>query len=105
MKAEPKNKNHHRGKRTGYELINGEYHIAPYYYEQFNKLQHKRKGIETLLTIVNQHAAENLEEISRVNQAIFNDLADDIGLDLKEAWVHSHGIVKRQDSKELEKEG
>ena len=92
---EKENPNHHRGKRTGYELINGEYHIAPLYWQQFEALNHKANGIQIMLHIVTSHASNDLEEMSKIRQGIFEDVADDLGIDLKEGWTYSNCILKR----------
>lgn len=96
-----KNKKHHMGKRTGYDLINEEYHIAPLYLEQFNELNQKTEGIKAMLDIVTSHASKDLEEISKIRGKIFEGIADDIGIDLKEGWTYCNGILKRvEDGKE-----
>ena len=92
---EKENPNHHMGKRTGYELINGEYHIARLYSRQFQELNHRVGGIETMLNIVTSHAAKDLEELSKSRRRIFEDLADDIGIDLEEGWTYVNYILKR----------
>ena len=94
-----KNKNHHMGKRTGYELVDGEYHIAPLYQQQFEKLSYEVGGIKATLDIVTSHAAEDLKEIARLKVELFKDIADDIGIDLKEGWVYSGGIIKKREVK------
>jgi hypothetical protein len=82
------------GKHTGYDLINGEYHIAPLYCEQFDELMHRTLGIQHMLNMVTDHAAEDLKQISVIRGKIFKELADDIGLDLGKGWVFSMGVIK-----------
>ena len=94
-----KNKNHHMGKRTGYELVDGEYHIAPLYQQQFEKLSYEVGGIKAMLDIVTSHASSDLEKIAKLRQQIFEELADDIGIDMKEGWVYSGGIIKKREVK------
>jgi hypothetical protein len=88
------NPNHRMGKQTGYELINGEYHIASLYQEQFTALNFKAEGIKSMLNIVTQHASDDLEEIAKQRQKIFNEMADDIGIDLKDGWNYCNGVLR-----------
>jgi ADP-dependent phosphofructokinase/glucokinase len=87
------NPNHHQGKITGYELINGEYHIAPHYWEQFEELNHKVSGIKAMLDIVTSHASGDLTQISKIRREIFVEIADDIGINLDDGWSYQNGIL------------
>ena len=42
------NPNHHMGKQTGYELVDGIYHVAPVYQQQFDAFASKQSGIEKM---------------------------------------------------------
>ncbi|MCK9435728.1 MAG: hypothetical protein M0Q12_00805 [Synergistaceae bacterium] len=97
VKKEPENPNYHMGKRTGYELINGEYHIAPLYTQQFEELTTKQKGIETMLAMVTNNVSQQLEQIHIAAQRIWEELSNDIGIDRKEGFVYLNGIVKKQE--------
>ena len=82
------NPNHHMGKQTGYELIDGVYHIAPLYVEQFTKLAHQRLGIEEMVAMVTKHAADDLTQLSKLNQQIWEELYEDLGLDKSKPWKY-----------------
>jgi hypothetical protein len=86
--------NHRMGKTTGYDLINGEYHIAPLYQEQFNALLHEKGGIEDMLSAVTKHAQKDYEDISKREETLWERLAEDIGLDIHAGWTYRRGIVK-----------
>jgi hypothetical protein len=99
-KTKNENPNHHMGKRTGYDLINGEYHIAPSYIEQFNALYFKEAGIKAMLNAVADHVSEDLKNTAEVRQKIFNDLSEDIGIDLKQQWeYYGNGVLKLREEK------
>ena len=67
------NPNHHMGKQTGYELIDGVYHIAPMYQEQFAKIAYQKDGIEQMVAMVTKHAAA---DFSYQTILLFNALDD-----------------------------
>jgi hypothetical protein len=90
------NPNHQKGKVTGYELINGEYHIAPLYQQQFDFLNSKEYGIKTVINGVVDHFAEDLAAIAKQRHEVFVELADDIGISLNDGWVYNSGILKPQ---------
>jgi hypothetical protein len=88
---------HRIGKYTGYDLINGEYHLAPQYVQQFNDLFHREKGIEELLKMVAHHAQEDLTAISKEKQGIWVTIGEDLGIDVTANgnWRYSNGIIKK----------
>ena len=86
--------NHLMGKETGYEIINGEYHIAPKYWEQFDELKHKEIGIRRMLEMVTDHASEDLKVISEQRQKVFKTISEDIGIDLSQPWYFLNGVLK-----------
>lgn len=86
---------HHMGKETGYDLVNGEYSIAPLYCQQFDYLTNKEAGIKEMLNTVADHVAKDLEDIIKKKQEVWRKLSEDIGLDFKNKnWVYHNGIVK-----------
>jgi len=87
---------HHMGKRTGYRLIDGEYHVAPTYSTAFAETTAQKAGVEAMLAAVTKHATETLAEITKANRRIWDDLTDDIGLDRSLMWVFgSDGVVRK----------
>jgi len=95
MKKEKVNPNRHMGKYTGYELINGEYHLAPVYQERFGRLIAREYGIKTLVNSINEYFAGDLAEIGKQSQQIYKDIAEDIGIDIvNEVWNYNGGILK-----------
>jgi hypothetical protein len=96
------NPNHHMGKQSGYELIGGEYYVAPMYQEQFEKLGIKQESINTLLKMVSAHCAAILEEIGEAQKRVWDSIEDDIGLDKGKLWVYDYrrGVVKEAPQKE-----
>ncbi len=100
MKKEKENPNHHMGKQTGYELINGEYHIAPMYCEQLDALMRRAGGIEDMLHIVTHHASVDLEQIRKDEKKVWDALSEDIGLEKGQAWIYRNGVVKKQEVKQ-----
>jgi hypothetical protein len=102
MKKEKSNPNYHMGKQTGYELINGEYHIAPTYQERFSHLTMKQVAIQTLVNSVMDHASQDLQEIIKQQQKVWEDLAEDIGIDIKLKWVYNGSVLKLENPPKAE---
>ena len=100
MRKEKENPNHRMGKQTGYELIDGEYHIAPLYQDRFENIIFKKKGIGDMLKIVTTHASEDLENLIKLENRIWKDLTEDIGLDTKVNWTYNRGIVTKVPEKQ-----
>ncbi|MDO9580136.1 MAG: hypothetical protein Q7J06_06155 [Bacteroidales bacterium] len=98
-KKKPGDTNYHKGKETGYHLINGEYHIAPLYQGQFDFLHDKKNGIEEMLAMVSRHSAQDLEAISKATRQLWDRLAEDIGIDKAAGWTYQNGVVRPADSK------
>lgn len=96
MKKEQENPNNHMGKKTGYTLIDGVYHIAPVYQEQFDFITHKKVGIDQMLAMVTMHAAQDLTELTKQSEAIWKVLADDIGLPKDKIWQYLNGVVSEK---------
>lgn len=94
MKKSEGNTNHHMGKITGYELIDGEYHIAPLYRERFAKIALKRQGLREMLNMVTKHTAVDLEILIEEAQIVWDDLADDIGINLSDGWEYLNGKIR-----------
>jgi hypothetical protein len=92
MKAKTKDTTHFMGKRTGYELINGEYHLAPFYCDQFARLNAEEAGIRKMLEIIIDHASADLKTIEERKKRVFEDIGEDLGIDLKTiGWNYHHG--------------
>ena len=90
---------HHMGKRTGYSLIDGEYHIAPAYTKQFDNLGAQRAGVDEMLAIVTKHAAKTLEVIAIQHRKLWEEIVNDIGLDDSAEWMYRDGILKKKEGK------
>jgi hypothetical protein len=104
-KKEVNNPTYHNGKYTGYRLIDGKYHIATTYIDQFAVLAHKSEGINVMLSMVTRHASQDLEEISRARQIVWDKIADDIGIDLKSnKWTYINGVISKIDMNSNPKE-
>lgn len=87
--------NHHKGKRTDYELIDGVYHIAPLYQERFDTVNLRKAGIEAMLAAVTKEATKSLEELAKVTSQIWADICDDIGLEKTTPWKFTNGTVSK----------
>ena len=98
MAKEKENPNHHMGKRTGYELIDGVYHIAPLYIQRMDEAQMRKVGVDDMLASVTKHASKDLEEIAKTYKRIWDDMADDLGLDFRDGdWQYSsNGTVRKK---------
>ncbi len=85
---------HRMGKVTGYELQNGEYHIAPTYVEQFDKLLATAQGIRMMLDVVTEHATKDFEALTVAHKALWDALRDDLGVAFdKGLWAYSNGVI------------
>ena len=93
-KKNKENPNHFMGKQTGYELVDGKYHIAPLHSGQFDYLADKEAGIKSMLNAVADHVAKDLEEITKARREVWKRLAEDIGLDMQKNWVYRNGVVE-----------
>ena len=96
---------HRMGKETGYQVINGVYHIAPLYWEQFEKINNDITGIKNMLDMVTTHAQKDLSELQRQQNLIFKKLSEDIGLDISKQWVYSNGTIKEIPAKGVNENG
>ena len=99
MAKEKISPNHHMGNATGYELIDGEYHIAPVYQLAFRELAEKRIAIEELLQIVSKHAIADLEQIVKAKDKLWDRISGDVGLDCNVQWEYRDGIIKKSEKK------
>ena len=79
---------HHIGKRTGYSLIDGVYHIAPSYVTAFEEITILRSGVDEMLASVTRHAAITLSQIAKSHRRIWKDIIDDLGLDPTIVWEY-----------------
>ncbi|KKM72171.1 hypothetical protein LCGC14_1423220 [marine sediment metagenome] len=97
--------NHHMGKRTGYELIEGAYHIAPMYRGQFDAVLHKRRGVEDMIGSVTKFTSDTLAQLSVQKQNIWKEIIDDLGLDQNKVWLYDFrsGTVFEQVTPTLER--
>ena len=103
MKKEKINPNHHMGKRTGYELINGEYYIAHCYTDEFAELNYKEQGIASMFNGLIEHAQNDMKVIAKQRHDLFATIADDIGIDLSDGnWTYNpYGeFIKKVEKKE-----
>ena len=94
-----KKETHHMGKSTGYELINGEYHIASVYTEQFHAMSLKKKGIADVINMVTSHFAEDLEQLNEATHKLWIEIGEDLDFEPKEDWIYSSGVIKRNPNK------
>jgi len=95
-----KKETHFVGKHTGYELIDGEYHIATYYIEKFSHLELKKYSLSEMLRLIGKHVAEDLEVIRKGEIKLFDDVKDDLGLDPSGRWIYSNGKVYQEANNE-----
>jgi hypothetical protein len=89
--------NHHMGKYTGYVLVDGIYYIAPTYQDRFQEIEHKKYGIEQMVAMVTKHAADDLTALSKINNSIWDELRDDLGLDPNKKWLYINGTIKERE--------
>ncbi len=78
--------NHHMGKHTGYELVDGVYHIAPSYTLAFAELNDRAEGVDMFMKTVTRYVAELNAEIQKENRRQWDRLCDDLGLDRNKRW-------------------
>ena len=93
--------NHFMGKHSGYELIDGVYHIAPMYTGAFDKLGERTAGIDQFVRSITRHVAEMNKEIASEQQNLWQRLRDDLGIDLSKRYYYkSDGTIQlREDTK------
>ena len=81
MAKEKKDPNHYLGKRTGYSLIDGVYHIAPIYQDSFAFNADRKRGVDTMVRAVVAYAAETHKEIATSNRKLWDEICADLGLE------------------------
>jgi hypothetical protein len=95
MKKEKINPNHHMGQQTGYTMIDGVYHIAPTYTEQFDKMRDKELGIQIIVNTTTSYFAGELAKVAETKRLVWKQLQEDIGLDPLVNWEYSNGTVTK----------
>ena len=96
MVKKVKETTHFRGKHSGYELIDGVYHIAPMYTDSFAKLADRTIGVDGLVNSVVRHAAEINKEIACEQRILWERLYDDLDLDRSKRYHYksSEGVIR-----------
>ena len=103
MTKKKEDPNHHQGKMTGYTLIDGAYHIAPIYQEQFNQIQDEAAGIDQLIRSVNESVQKMYKENRRKIRELWDDLHEDLGLDKDKKYFYhpyTHAIEEVKERKD-----
>ncbi len=95
MGKQKETSNHHMGKHTGYELVDGVYHIAPLYTERFNGISARRKGIEDMLAAVTRESSKGLEVLALEDNKVWADVVDDLGLGKDTTWSFINGTIQK----------
>ena len=103
MKQKAKETTHFSGKYSGYELIDGVYHIAPMYTDQFAKLSDRREGVNQLLKSVVRHVEEINREIALEQRGLWERLYDDLGFDKRKHYSYERsGTIQLIEEKKQE---
>ena len=106
MKKEIKDANHHMGKQTGYTLIDGAYHVAPMYQQDFAKFKDKYVAISEYIKAVTTHVMSLNEEIARQERETWKLISEDLGLDTNKQWQYNFDtetITEQKPPKEANK--
>ena len=104
MTKKVKETNYSMGKHSGYELIDGVYHIAPMYIDAFSKLAARADGVDQLIKSVTKHIADINNEIASEYQSLWQRLCDDLGLDKNKSYCYNHdGTIRVKEEKEERK--
>lgn len=84
------------GKRTGYHIRpDGGMEIAPYYVEQFSKLENEYNAVIKFLDIVQENTRRDLVKLEESRKAIWSELKEDIGLANDTDWTYKNGVVSK----------
>lgn len=83
-KTKKENPNHHMGKETGYELIDGVYHIAPMYSEHFDTLNYREQGIKNMLNAVTEHLGLDTSKRYVYQRGTLREIPEDKPLEVKQ---------------------
>jgi len=97
MGKKKNNTNHHMGKQSGYDLIDGVYHIAPMYCKRFDDFRLRKAGIDEMLACVTGHASEELEQLYGQRKRLWDEIAEDLDLDASVPWIYYNGTIKKQE--------
>jgi hypothetical protein len=81
------------GKRTGCDITDGAYHIAPMYIDSFHALQERREGVNRLIASVTDHCVDLNIAIAKAERMLWKQVEEDLGLDPKKQWQYQHGVV------------
>lgn len=89
---------HKNGKRSGYSLPpDGSIGIAPMYSARFDDIISEKAAVSEVLALVTKTAQDRLGAISKRLTALWEELREDIGLDLKQQWYYDgEGYLRRR---------
>ncbi len=93
--------NHRMGKYTGYELVRGEYHIAPTYTDSFTRLSDRRISTDTFMQSIVKYVTEINKGIACEQRKLWEQIYEDLGLDRTKRWTFNYAtgtisIVKKR---------
>ena len=83
-----KDTTHFMGKKTGYELIDGAYHIAPMYSDWFDKLADQKASADDLMKSVIKHLNKINTSIASEQRQWWEMIYDDLGLDKTKVYSY-----------------
>ena len=97
--------NHFMGKKTGYELINGKYHVAPMYMDIMERIMSQKAGVDALIQSVSKYAAETNTHIADEQNRTWKMLYEDLGLDKTKNWSYDYrdGTISEIKPEEIKK--
>ena len=94
MTKKKESSNYHMGKHSGYELIDGVYHIAPIYTDHFARLADRQNGVDRFVKSIVRHAAEINNEIAVEQRSLWERIYEDLGLDREINYTyHNNGTI------------
>lgn len=91
------------GKRTGCDVIEEGYHIAPMYVDSFNALQERQAGVNRLLASVTDHCVDINMAIEKAKRVLWDSVQEDLGLDKSKEWQYEKGFVTEIKRNEVKK--
>lgn len=92
--SKKKQDTHKVGNRTGYELIEGKYHLAPMYVEMFERMLARYEAVEAVLAAVTAHCQRDYEALAQDKKRLWATLRDDFDVDFKQGeWKYDDGNI------------
>ena len=81
---------HKAGKTSGYETDGESYWLAPMFKDQFDALIDEHEAINSLVAVIQSHAADRFASINKRKRALWNRVLEDLGIERGSGVMYSY---------------